>query len=80
MSWLRIISAVLTIIPSIIKVMFAVEAVMPAGSGKEKLAAVTGIIEATHAESAEILPAVEKSVGVLARVFNDSGVFKKVAQ
>ena len=78
MKWYEIISAVLAIIPALIKVMFAIEEAIPGqGKGEQKLAAVRGIVEASHAEATVLWPALEKSVTTLTSVFNSTEAFKK---
>lgn len=67
------------LISTIISAVKAVEALMPASAGKDKLAAVVSIVEGIVGSVAASLPAVEQLVAVVVAGFNAVGLFKKKA-
>lgn len=69
---------ILQLIPALIQAMKAIEEAIPgSGQGEQKLTAIRQIIEAVDANIAKMWPTISSVVGVLVRVFNDTGVFKK---
>ena len=78
MKSLTTLKTVLMLLPAIIQAIKAIEAAIPGqGKGEMKLAAVRQIIENTYNRSAEILPAIISTIGVLVTLFNKTGTFDK---
>jgi hypothetical protein len=85
MKFLAILKAVISLLPLIIDGIKALEEAIPGqGKGEQRLAALRGILESTFAVATDlgvtfgdVWPAIEKTVGTLVKVFNDSGIFKK---
>lgn len=81
MKWFAIIRAVLSLLPSIIVAIRALEEAIPGeGKGEQRLAALRSILETTYeaaddavAEFESVWPVIATSVGVLVKVFNDTG-------
>lgn len=70
--------AALSLIPAIIKAAQALEDAIPmSGAGKEKADAIIQIVEATGSGVQEMLPIVQKMIGIIVGLFNKLGVFKK---
>jgi hypothetical protein len=70
--------AILSIVPSLIRVICAVEEAFPQkGAGKEKLSAVKAIMQASYDGIAGMLPAIEQIVAVIVGLANTVGAFKK---
>lgn len=70
--------AILSLIPSLIKVIMSVEEAFPiSGAGKEKLAMVKSIMETAYSSVTGIMPTVEKIIGIVVETANKIGVFKK---
>jgi hypothetical protein len=83
MGFLELISLVVKILPALIQAVKAVEDALPdTGAGEHKLQAVKGILQAV-AESAgtassvfsTVWPALEKVIGVVVGMFNNTGTF-----
>lgn len=69
---------ILKLIPILIKILRGIEEEIPgAGNGSAKLAAVKKILDITLDNAEEVWPSVEKIVGILVSLFNDTGTFKK---
>ena len=69
---------ILKLLPAIIVAIKAIEDAIPeSGKGKEKLAAIRGIIEAVDSSATVLWPQIAATVGVLVNLFNATGVFKK---
>ena len=70
--------AILSLIPSSIKIIMSVEEAFPiSGAGKEKLAMVKSIMETAYSSVTGIMPTVEKIIGIVVETANKIGVFKK---
>lgn len=67
----------LALIPTIVQLIQAVEALMPASSGRDKLDAVVASVENITGVVTENLPALQKLVGVFVAAFNLRGIFTK---
>ena len=77
MSWATAI-AILNLIPAIITAMKALEEAIPGKDlGGEKSAAIKGILEATNSQIGTYWPFIQKTIDVLAGLFNRTGVFVK---
>ena len=69
---------VIKLLPAIIEALKAIENAIPGeGKGEQKLSALRGILEAVDSNLKDLWPSIEKVVGVLVNVFNNTGVFKK---
>ena len=69
---------VIKLLPAIIEAIKAIENAIPGeGKGEQKLSALRGILEAVDSNLKDLWPSIEKVVGVLVNVFNNTGVFKK---
>lgn len=69
---------ILQLLPALIQAMKAIEEAIPGqGQGEQKLAAIRGIFEAVDSGVAKLWPQIQGVIGVLANLFNASGVFKK---
>ena len=74
---MKVLLLVAQIVPALIGLIKSIEEALPeAGFGKDKLAAVRKIIEATFEGASEIWPTLEKVISVLVALFNKTGVFK----
>jgi len=70
--------AILSLIPLLIKVIMSVEEAFPiAGAGKEKLAMVKGMMEASYNGMSTLMPTVEKIISIIVETANNIGAFKK---
>jgi hypothetical protein len=77
MSWATAI-AMLQLIPAIITAMKALEEAIPGKDlGGEKSAAIKSILEATNSQIGTYWPLIQKTIDVLAGLFNKTGVFVK---
>jgi hypothetical protein len=77
MSWATAI-AMLQLIPAIITAMKALEEAIPGKDlGGEKSAAIKSILEATNSQIGTYWPLIQKTIDVLAGLFNKTGVFAK---
>lgn len=77
MSWATAI-AILNLIPAIITAMKALEEAVPGKDmGGEKSAAIKSILEATNSQIGTYWPLIQKTIDVLAGLFNKTGVFVK---
>ena len=71
---------ILTLIPSIINAIKAVEEAIPgSGNGKTKLTIILDSIMAASKEATALVPALTSVIGIIISGFNASGVFKKEA-
>lgn len=71
---------IIQLIPEIIKIVRAVEEVMPeSGMGKEKLEFVREMLTKAHDGVTEAWPSIESVVGVIVKYLNQWGVFKKTS-
>lgn len=69
---------ILSLIPALIEVIKAVEAMFPqSGAGKEKLTLVREIMVETYAEITEWWPTIEAIIGKIVAMANRLGEFKK---
>ena len=69
---------VLKLLPAVIEAMKAIEAAIPGqGKGEQKLAASREIVQVVDEKANEYWPGIEKAIGVLVKLFNTVGVFKK---
>jgi hypothetical protein len=69
---------IIQLIPEIIKIVRAVEEVMPeAGKGKEKLEFVREMLTKAYDGVTEAWPNIESVVGVVVKYLNQWGIFKK---
>ena len=69
---------VIKLLPVIIEALKAIENAIPGeGKGEQKLSALRGVLEAVDGSLKDLWPSIEKVVGVLVNVFNNTGVFKK---
>ena len=81
MKYLQIISTVLSLLPSVIQAIKAIEDAIPgAGKGEAKISAIRQIIEACDAGAKELWPVLQKVIGILVATFNSVGVFSKGAE
>ncbi len=68
---LTTISAVLNLIPAIIKAITAIEEALPdGGKGEQKLLAIRTIIESVDEKAKEIWPTIQVAINVLVNLFN----------
>ena len=69
---------IVKLLPVIIEVIKAIEASIPGqGKGEQKLAAVREILELADSNIVQFWPTVEKVIGVLVKMFNNTGEFAK---
>lgn len=69
---------VIKLLPALIEAIKVLELALPGvGQGEQKLVALRGILEAIDSNVKDLWPSIEKVVGVLVGVFNNTGVFKK---
>lgn len=69
---------ILQLIPSIIKVIQAIEEALPqAGIGAEKLAAIRQMLEVMYEGITDLWPTIEKIIAILVTLFNKTGAFEK---
>ena len=69
---------VIKLLPALIEAIKVLESLIPGnGGGEQKLVALRGILEAIDSNVKDLWPSIEKVVGVLVGVFNNTGVFKK---
>ncbi len=68
---------IITLIPTIIATVKAVEAMLPNGSGKEKLDAVIATVEGIYGALGEAMPAVANFIAIVVSGLNALGIFKK---
>ena len=77
MNWIAIVKIILSLLPSIIEAIKAIEAALPeSGKGVEKLSLIRTIIESVNSEAAGVWPYIEKTIGAIVVFFNSTGVFK----
>jgi hypothetical protein len=69
----------LILITQIISSVKAVEALMPASAGNDKLNAVVAMVEGVMGEIGPLLPAVQGLIATVVAGFNAIGVFRKKA-
>lgn len=70
--------ALLNIVPSLIKIIVAVEEAFPqSGAGSEKLALLKQILSSTYDSVTELMPSIEKIVAAVVAFANAIGAFKK---
>lgn len=69
---------IFNLIPAIIAALKAIEDAIPGeGKGEQKLAAVRAMLEAVDSGIGKLWPQISGVVGVLVKLFNDTGVFGK---
>ena len=69
---------VVKLLPALIEAIKVLESALPGvGQGEQKLVALRGILEAIDSNVKDLWPSIEKVVGVLVGVFNNTGTFKK---
>jgi len=77
MNWVTIIKTILTLLPAIIDAIKAIETAIPiSGKGAEKITAVKEIIVDVNKHATELWPHIEKTINILVRLFNSTGIFK----
>jgi predicted ATPase len=72
--------AIVQLIPALIEMIKAVEAMWPegsTGSGKEKLEAVENMLSAAYEGITDLWPSIESIISVIVSVFNSNGTFDK---
>jgi len=80
MNWLSSTVMILNLVPAIITAMKALEEAIPVpGQGDQKSAAIRAILEATNDKIDVYWPLIQKTINVLAGLFNKTGVWQKVA-
>lgn len=80
MNWLSTTIEILKLVPAIITAMKALEEAIPfPGQGDQKSAAIKAILEATNDKLDVYWPKIQKTINVLAALFNKTGVFPKAA-
>jgi hypothetical protein len=68
---------ILLMLPFLIEAIKALEEAIPGqGKGEQKLAAVRELLEIVYPPAEEIMPAIERVIGVLVSTFNATGVFR----
>ncbi len=78
MNALNIITTILSLIPSLITAIKAIEEAIPGqGQGEAKLAAIRQILEVADAGIAALWPKISDAIGVIVSLFNKTGVFKQ---
>jgi hypothetical protein len=69
---------IMLMLPFLIEAIKALEEAIPGqGQGEQKLAAIRTMIEILYEPAKEIMPLIEKVIGVLVNTFNATGVFRK---
>jgi hypothetical protein len=69
---------ILSLLPAIIRAVKEIEAVLPeAGLGELKLRLVRESLESAVDQVSELWPLLEKLIGLVVKIFNDAGLFKK---
>jgi len=77
---MKTLSLILSIIPSLIKIIAAVEEVFPqSGAGSAKLAMVKDILSKTCEGLSDMMPSIEAIINVVVSFANAIGAFKKTA-
>ncbi len=75
---LQTIIAILSLIPTLIAAIRAIEDAIPmSGQGKAKTDMVLQIVEATGEGAKEVLPVLQKAIGIVVGTMNATGAFKK---
>lgn len=72
--------SILQLVPALIEMIKAVEAMWPEGSkgkGKEKLTLINQLLEAAYGGISEMWPMIEKMIAAIVSVFNSNGTFSK---
>lgn len=85
MKWLELAKLILSLLPTLIAAIQAVEEAIPGERrGEVKLAAIRAILEASYAAASDgvgkfeqIWPLIQSTIAVLVNTFNASGIFKK---
>jgi hypothetical protein len=69
---------IMLMLPFLIEGIKALEEAIPGqGQGEQKLAAIRSMIEILYEPAKEIMPLIEKVIGVLVNTFNATGVFRQ---
>jgi hypothetical protein len=69
---------ILLMLPFLIEAIKALEEAIPGqGKGEQKLAAVRALLEIVYPPAEEIMPTIERVIGILVSTFNATGVFRK---
>lgn len=80
MNALNVVTTILSLIPSLITAIKAIEEAIPGqGQGEAKLAAVRQILEVADAGISALWPKISEAIGVIVSLFNKTGVFGKTA-
>jgi hypothetical protein len=80
MNWLSTTITILNLVPAIITAMKALEEAIPVpGQGDQKSAAIRAILEATNDKIDVYWPLIQKTINVLAGLFNKTGIWQKAA-
>jgi hypothetical protein len=68
---------ILLMLPFLIEAIKALEEAIPGqGKGEQKLAAVRELLEIVYPPAEELMPVIERVIGVLVSTFNATGVFR----
>lgn len=75
---LQTIISILSLIPSILAAVRAIEEAIPmSGQGKAKTDMILQIVQATGDGAAQMVPVVQKAIGIVVGAMNATGMFKK---
>lgn len=75
---MKTVLAILSLIPSLIATIKAIEEAIPGqGAGEAKLALVREIMESAYGGITDLWPAIEKAVGLIVATMNKVGEFNK---
>ncbi len=75
---MKTVLAILSLIPSLIATIKAIEEAIPgSGAGEAKLALIREIMESAHSNITDLWPAIEKAVALIVATMNKIGEFKK---
>ena len=85
MNFISILKLIITLLPSIIDAVKAIEAAIPdSGKGNEKLKLIENVLSTTYDQSnkafgtfEQVWPALQGTVKAIVDTFNSTGIFKK---
>ena len=85
MNFLSIIKLIITLLPSIIEAVKAIESAIPdGGKGDAKLKLIESVLSSTYEQSnrafgtfEQVWPVLSSTVGAVVNLFNSTGTFKK---
>ena len=85
MNFLSILKLIITLLPSIIEAVKAIESAIPdGGKGDAKLKLIEGVLSSTYEQSnkafgtfEQVWPVLSNTVGSVVNLFNTTGTFKK---